>query len=221
MLIGELFMNIEGVPHLSTRCPTRGDQVSMAPASEPVRSAVDARDYYDSRRQVTYYAVLHLCPNPGCTGATVAQYVLDHSNRDYPYRYRFHVPGWEEYKVPDSVPERPRAILQSANDARHSPIACAAAAVRAVEAMMAEVGYKERRFGLKKRIDKAVEDRKLPPLMADLAHDVREIGNETHTDEAPEQITSQADADRALKFANLLAEYLFVLPAQIAEARPP
>ena len=55
--------------------------------------------------------------------------------------------------------------------------------------------------------------------MADLAHDVREIGNETHTDEAPEPITSQADADRALKFANLLADYLFVLPAQIAEAR--
>ncbi|MGH6921085.1 MAG: DUF4145 domain-containing protein [Geminicoccaceae bacterium] len=110
-------------------------------------------------------------------------------------------------------------MLQSANDARHSPIACAAAAVKAVEAMMAEVGYKERRLGLKKRIDKAVEDRKLPPLMACLAHDVREIGNETHTDEAPQPITTQADADRALKFASLLAEYLFVLPAQIAEAR--
>jgi hypothetical protein len=55
--------------------------------------------------------------------------------------------------------------------------------------------------------------------MADLAHDVREIGSETHTDEDPEPITSQADADRALKFANLLAEYLFVLPAQIAQAR--
>ena len=53
----------------------------------------------------------------------------------------------------DSVPERPRAMLQSANDACYVPIACAAAAVRAVEAMMAEVGYKERRFNLKKRIE--------------------------------------------------------------------
>jgi hypothetical protein len=112
-------------------------------------------------------------------------------------------------------------MLQSANDAHHTPVACTAAAVRAVEAMMAEIGYKERKLGLRRRIDKAVEDRVLPPLMADLAHDVREIGNETHTDETPEPIPNQTDADRALKFANLLASYLFVLPAQIAAARSP
>ena len=84
---------------------------------------------------------------------------------------------------------------------------------------MAEVGYKDRKLGLRGRINKAVEDRKLPQLMADLADHVREIGNETHTDEAPEPITSQADSNQALKFANLLAEYLFVLPAQIEAAK--
>jgi hypothetical protein len=121
--------------------------------------------------------------------------------------------------VPDAVPERSRQMLQSANDARHTPIACAAAAVRAVEAMMAEVGYRDRKLGLRGRINKAVEDRKLPQLMADLADQVREIGNETHTDETPGPLTSQAESDQALKFANLLAEYLFVLPAQIEEAK--
>jgi hypothetical protein len=85
--------------------------------------------------------------------------------------------------------------------------------------MMAEVGYKDRKLGLRKRIEKAVEERRFPPLMADLAHEIREIGNETHTDEEPEPITSQADSDRALKFANLLSHYLFVLPAEINEAR--
>ena len=110
-------------------------------------------------------------------------------------------------------------MLQSANDARRAPVACAAAAVKAVEAMMAEVGYRARRHSLRKRIDQAVEDLILPKLMGDLAHEVREIGNETHTDDDPEPITTQADADRALKFANLLAEYLFQLPAQIAKAR--
>jgi Domain of unknown function (DUF4145) len=87
-------------------------------------------------------------------------------------------------------------MLQSANDARHVPVACAAAVVKTVEAMMAEVGYSDRKLGLRRRIDKAVEDRKLPELMGKLAHDVREIGNETHTDENPEPITSQADAER-------------------------
>jgi hypothetical protein len=85
--------------------------------------------------------------------------------------------------------------------------------------MMAEVGYKDRKVGLRKRIDAAVRDGQLPKLMGDLAHDVREIGNEAHTDEDPEPVTNQADSDRALRFANLLAEYLFELPEQIAKAR--
>src|SRR5687768_11392100 len=123
-------MSVEGVPHLSTRCPRCGDNVSMGPASEPVKAAVDAQDSYDWTKRATYYAIMHLCTNSSCTGAVVAHYVLDHSTREYPYRYRFHVPEWREHKVADSVPQRPRAMLQSANDARHSPIACAAAAVR-------------------------------------------------------------------------------------------
>jgi hypothetical protein len=55
--------------------------------------------------------------------------------------------------------------------------------------------------------------------MGEWAHEVREIGNETHTDEYPEPIPTKDDAERALEFANLLSEYLFVLPVKIAEAR--
>lgn len=184
----------------------------MPPACEPVASGIDVEVRYGTcRRVVTYYAVLHLCTNRQCTGAVVAHY------RDGPrgYEYQFHNPEWREHQVGESVPERPRRILQDANDASNAPVACASAAVKAVEAMMAEVGYKDRKLGLRKRIDMAVADGKLPKLMAALAHDVREIGNETHTDDNPEPLTTRSDAQRALKFANLLSEYLFVLPAEI------
>ena len=92
----------------------------------------------------TYYAVLHLCTNQDCLGAVVAHYTPSDHNFPYRYLYHFHDPKWQAHKVPDLVPDRPRAMLQSANDASHVPIACAAAAIRAVEAMMAEVGYKKR-----------------------------------------------------------------------------
>ena len=54
--------------------------------------------------------------------------------------------------------------------------------------------------------------------MAEWAHDVREIGNETHTDEDPGPPPDKTDAERVLRFANTLAEYLFVLPARIKKA---
>ena len=202
-----------GVDYLSTRCPRCGDSVSMPPVCEPVKSA----DVTLDRRHppVPIYAVLHLCTNSNCPGAVVAHYRSEGGELSP----AFHEPRWHAHEVSDAVPERPRQILQSANNARHTSIACVAAAVKAVEAMMAEVGYRERRLGLQKRINKAVEERKLPPLMAELAHDVREIGNETHTDEEPEPLTTQEDAEQALKFANLLAEYLFVLPAEVEKAK--
>ena len=205
------------VEYLSTRCPRCGDNVSMRPVGEPVPAGVEQKkdQYLHFMREVPLHAVLHLCTNDSCFGAVVAYYKFD----DQRFSYHFHQPQWQAHRVSDAVPDRPRQMLQSANDARHTAIACVAAAVRAVEAMMAEVGYRERRLGLQKRIDKAVEERKLPPLMADLAHDVREIGNETHTDEEPEPLTTQADAEQALKFANLLAEYLFVLPAEVEKAK--
>ena len=98
-------------------------------------------------------------------------------------------------------------------------MACTTTAVRAVEAMLAEEGYHDRKQGLKRRIDNAVAEGKLPPAMGDWANEVREIGNETHTDESPAPLPGKEDAKQALLFANMLAEYLFVLPTRIKQAR--
>lgn len=62
-------------------------------------------------------------------------------------------------------------------------------------------------------------DGKLPQVIADWANEVREIGNETHTDDKPADLPNDDDAKRSLMFANTLAQYLFVLPSNIERAR--
>ena len=188
----------------------------MPPVSEPALSVKD----FDSRhhdRPKDLYAVLHLCTNKDCHGSTVGYY----TGRRNAFYFLFHRPRFYAYEAPQEVPERPRVMLQDANDARNSPVACVAAAARAVEAMMAEMKYDNRSMGLKKRIDKAVDAGDLPPAMGDWANEVREIGNVTHTDETPEPLSTNDDATRALLFANTLADYLFVMRARISKARKP
>jgi len=60
----------------------------------------------------------------------------------------------------------------------------------------------------------------LPEVMADWANEVREFGNEGHTDETPDPLPSAEDAAHVLTYANTLADYLFVLPPRIKKQRP-
>ncbi len=108
-------------------------------------------------------------------------------------------------------------MLQETADTLNSPVACCTTAVRAVEAMLAERGYKK--GGLKSRIDKAVEKRDLPPDMGKWANEIREIGNESHTDDDPAPLHTEQDAKRSLHFAKMLAHYLFVMPEEIKRGR--
>lgn len=206
------------VSHLSTRCPRCGDSVSMPPESETIAVSEEYRPSWTVSFDDTYvlYAVLHVCTNKNCAGAVVAYYIQ--RGRLEP-EYQFHTPRFRTYQAPEEIPERPQIILQAANDSHKTPVACVATAVRAVEAMMAEVGYSDRKMGLGKRIETAVTDGILPQAMADWANEVREIGNETHTDDKPADLPNDGDAKRSLMFANTLAQYLFVLPKNIERAR--
>jgi hypothetical protein len=85
--------------------------------------------------------------------------------------------------------------------------------------MLAEKGYNNRKAGLMGRISQAAADGLLPTVMKDWALEVREIGTDTHTDEAPAPLPDDREAERALSYATLLAGYLFVLPAQIEKHR--
>jgi hypothetical protein len=110
-------------------------------------------------------------------------------------------------------------MLQDANDAKRAPVACVSAAVRAVEAMLAEKGYSDRKMGLMGRIQKAVSDGLLPGVMEHWALEVREIGTGTHTDQKPAPLPDAEEAEAYLSYANLLASYLFTLPAVIEKNR--
>ncbi len=93
-------------------------------------------------------------------------------------------------------------------------------AQRAVEAMLAEIGY--RKGTLRTRIIEAVREGKMPDAMAEWADEVRIYGNESHTSgESPDPLPDADDAKHALTFSWMLAEYLFVLPARIKRAREP
>lgn len=120
----------------------------MPPESERIMVSEEYRpswaDYHD---KYNLYAVLHVCTNKNCSRAVVAYYIQ--RGRMDP-EYQFHTPGYRTYKAPEEIPERPRTMLQAANDSQNAPVACVAAAVRAVEAMMAEEGYSDKKMGLKK-----------------------------------------------------------------------
>jgi len=205
------------VPHLSAKCWKCGDSTSMPPRCAPV---LVTRSYEGSRyqprwRNVELYAVLYTCTNATCYGATVGYYSLG----DNSFLLEFHAPRYNAYKAPDEIPDRPRKMLQGAGDSLSAPVACVSASVRAVEAMLAEKGYRERKIGLMGLIKAAVADGHLPGVMADWALEVREIGTDTHTDEVPAPLPSAEDARRAFIYAKTLAEYLFEMPAVIARNR--
>jgi hypothetical protein len=208
-------------PNLSTRCPKCGDNASMPSIGiEPQLTKRRASLKYD--RHADLFAALHLCPNDQCLGSTIGYYTLSSSSRSAvnPWQYEFHTPEYHARTVSSLIPERPRKILQEAHDTRTSPVACAAMTVRAVEAMLAELKVVKPN-GLKGRIEKAVAKDLLPQVMADWAEEIREIGNDSHTDSAddPDPLPDSEEAARALMFADTLADYLFVLPTQIQRAR--
>jgi hypothetical protein len=210
----------QDVPHLSCRCWKCGDSTSMPPRSEPslVLKGFEGSKYAGphgehARRQL--YAVLHTCTNDTCYGATIGYY----SSTSERLVFEFHTPQHGSYKASEEIPQRPRTMLQDAHDSRRSPVACVSAAVRAVEAMLAEKGYNNRKGGLIGRIKQAVADGRLPGVMQAWALDVREIGTDTHTDEAPAPLPDEREAERALSYAIQLANYLFVMPAQIEKQR--
>lgn len=119
--------------------------------------------------------------------------------------------------VDTKVPIRPRDYLQQALDTFHAPSASIMVSASAVDAMLKEKGLAT--GTLYSRIDEAAEKRLITSDMAAWAHDVRLDANyERHADDE-RGTPSSADAARAFDFAAALAEYLFVLPARIAEGR--
>lgn len=207
-------MTADPIPHYSTRCPRCGDKVSMPPVSDPELVVQNYR--LEKGAAGPLVAVLHMCTNAECTGATIGYYM---GGGPDPWRLLFNRPRYNSAVVPKSVPKRPRTILQDANDSRTAPVACAGAAVSAIDAMTAEMDYKK--GSLLGRIEKAVADRVLPEVMGDWAKRVGGIGVTTHTDDDPGPLPGKDETEELLLFANMLAEYFFILPGRMPKPPKP
>lgn len=87
----------------------------------------------------------------------------------------------------------------------------------AVDAMLKDKGYKE--GTLNNRIDLAAKDNLITAEMAAWAHEIRlDANDQRHADEGA-SLPGTADAQKAIEFANALAQFLYVLPARVERGR--
>ena len=109
----------------------------------------------------------------------------------------------------------------------HAPPLAQIGASRSVDSMLKAKGYGDDALikrGYKDpklfhRIEAALADHLITQEMADWAHEVRLDANEQrHVDETVPDPTKD-DAERTIKFAKALAEYLFVLPSMVTRGR--
>lgn len=119
--------------------------------------------------------------------------------------------------VADDLPDRAREYLMQAIESLHAPAGAVILAASCIDAMLKEKNY--RAGSLKARIDEAARDHLITQEMATWAHDIRlDANDQRHSDEtAP--LPSELDAQRAIEFAQALAQFLYVLPARVMRGR--
>jgi len=119
----------------------------------------------------------------------------------------------ESASLEDSIPGRARAFLQQAINSLLAPAGAVMLTASAVDAMLKEKGYKD--GDLYPRINKAVEDGLITEEMGQWAHEIRlDANDQRHADENAD-LPDAANASKCIEFARSLAQFLFVLPAQV------
>lgn len=119
--------------------------------------------------------------------------------------------------VDEAVPDRARQFLTQAINSLHSPAGAVMPTASAVDAMLKAKGYNE--GSLYSRIDQAADKHLITAEMKTWAHEIRlDANDQRHADEgAP--LPNEADARKAVEFAQALAQFLFVLPARVKRGR--
>jgi Domain of unknown function (DUF4145) len=121
------------------------------------------------------------------------------------------------FTVSEVVPVRAREFLTQAASSLHAPAGSVMLTASAVDAMLKDKGYKD--GVLNSRINAAAKDHLITKEMAEWAHEIRlDANDQRHADESA-ALPSNVDAQRSLDFAQALAQFLYVLPAQVAMGR--
>ncbi|MFZ5524489.1 MAG: DUF4145 domain-containing protein [Pseudomonadota bacterium] len=121
--------------------------------------------------------------------------------------------------VAEEVPARAREFLSQAIASLYAPAGAVMLTASAVDAMLKDKGHKD--GSLNSRIGAAAKAHLITAEMAAWAHEIRlDANDQRHADEAA-SLPSEADAAKAIEFANALAQFLYVLPARVERGRKP
>jgi hypothetical protein len=115
--------------------------------------------------------------------------------------------------VDENIPDKAREFLRQAIHSLHAPAGAVMLTASAVDAMLKEKGYNDGH--LYPRINKAVDDHLITKEMAQWAHEVRLDANDQRHADTAASLPKESDARKCIAFASALAQFLFVLPAQV------
>jgi hypothetical protein len=122
-------------------------------------------------------------------------------------------------QVDASLPSIAREYLTQAINSIHAPAGSVMLCASAVDAMLKNKGYVDPKQSLYKRIEQAAVDHLITESMKDWAHEVRlDANDQRHADQGAAMPTT-ADAQRSIEFAQALGQFLFALPARVAQGR--
>ncbi len=120
-------------------------------------------------------------------------------------------------QVDNSLPLIAREYLTQALNSLHAPAGSVMLCASSVDAMLKEKGYTE--GSLYARINRAATDHLITEGMKDWAHEIRLDANDQRHADHGATLPTTADAQRNIEFAQALGQFLFALPARVAQGR--
>ena len=125
-----------------------------------------------------------------------------------------------EFELDVSIDPRVRKYLKQARGSLAQPDGSVMLCASALDIMLTKVGInKTNNNNLASRIRRAAQEHIITDDMAEWAHEIRMVANDSrHPEENAEDLTI-TDAKQSLEFATVLAELLFVLPARVTRGR--
>ena len=185
-------LELDRCPHCSVNLPTLDVVYSFSTDTH-------------NKRNERFWRV-YVCAQ--CGGAVTA-----YSDRGYDQRVWRYYP--HQTMIDDAIDEPAKSYLKQAVDSIHAPSGAIMLCASAVDAMLKTKSYNE--GSLYTRINQAAEDHLITTDMAEWAHQVRLDANSQRHADNDLSLPSTEDAKRSLDFALALGEFLFVLPAKVAQ----
>jgi hypothetical protein len=122
-------------------------------------------------------------------------------------------------QVEQALPAIAKEYLTQAINSLHAPAGSVMLCASSIDAMLKDKGYNDPKQSLYKRIEKAADEHLITEGMKEWAHEIRLDANDQRHADQDASLPTTADAQRSIEFAQALGQFLFALPARIAQGR--